>query len=323
MKEKEPQVLKDFAKYLAVQNYSTGTIEGYVLDLMLFFNFIIKYLKLNINVSNISIFILINVERKDIFAFLTYLCCIRENSVNTRKRKIVSIRQFYNWLYEKYNTYKGKEKPTDNLPPIQSTERLPKHLKLEEARKLKNIFNHSNSRHYIRNNAIISLFLATAIRLSELINIKLKNIDFDNKSIVINGKGNKERVVYLTDALIDVLKNYLQTRKVVNYDDYLFVTDKNTKLSRRSIENICQHAFELAGITGYGYTPHTLRHTTATYIYKSTKDILAVKELLGHTSLAATMIYTHVENEDLRKAINSNPLNQFEIRKVGERKCII
>lgn len=323
MKEEKPQLLKDFAKYLATQNYSTGTIEGYVLDLMIFFDFIIKYLKLNINISNISIFILINVERKDIFAFFTYLCCIRENCVNTRKRKTVAIKQFYNWLYEKYDTFKGKEKPTDNLPPIQSTERLPKYLKLEEAKKLNNIFNNSNSRHHIRNNAIISLFLSTAIRLSELANIKIKDIDFDNKSIIINGKGGKERVVYLTDTLINILKNYLRTRKVLNCDDYLFITDKNTKLSRRSIEDICQHAFELAGINGHGYTTHSLRHSAATYIYKSTKDILAVKELLGHTSLAATMIYTHVENEDLKKAVNSNPLNQFKIEKVGERKCII
>ena len=210
----------------------------------------------------------------------------------------------------------AKENPMKRSIQVQPVFRLPKYLKLEDAKKIQNIFNKSNSRYYIRDNTIISLFLCTGIRLSELSNIKIKDIDFSNKNIPIIGKGNKERMVYLTDKIIKKLKKYLDTRQIIDLNENLFVNNKNTKLSNKSIGNICLKAFKLAGLENKGYSAHTLRHTVATYIYKTTKDIKIVQEILGHESINKTQIYTHIDNLDLKKAVDSNPLNEFQLKKL-------
>ena len=315
-----PKILNSFLKYLLAQNYSTGTVNGYAIDLLIFFRFIINYLNLGIQVKDIDVFIFLKIQKSDIIAFTIYLLENKENCANTRHRKIAAIKTFYDWLYNKYSVFKYKTNPTKTLPNVEKIKRMPNHLDLEDAKRIQNVFNASNSRYYIRNNTIISLFLCTGMRLSELANIKIKDINFENKSIRIIGKGNKERIVYLTDKIIKQLKEYLSTRKIIDLEDYLFVNNKNTKLSNRSIENICDRAFKLAGLNNKKYTVHTLRHTFATYIYKQTKDILVVKEILGHERLDTTMIYTHVFNDDLKKAVNSNPLNNFKIEKIKNRE---
>ena len=320
MKKENPKILNDFLRCLLGQNYSIGTVNGYAIDLLIFFRFIITYLNLGIQVKDIDVFIFLKIQKSDIIAFTIYLGENKENCANTRHRKIASIKAFYDWLYKKYSVFKDKKNPTKTLPNVEKIKRIPKHLNLEDAKKIQNIFNASNSRYYIRDNTIISLFLCTGMWLSELANIKIKDINFENKSIRIIGKGNKERIVYLTDKIIKQLKEYLSTRKIIDLEDYLFVNNKNTKLSNRSIENICDRAFKLAGLNNKKYTVHTLRHTFATYIYKQTKDILVVKEILGHERLDTTMIYTHVFNDDLKKAVNSNPLNNFKIEKTRDRE---
>lgn len=320
MKKENPKILNDFLRYLLGQNYSIGTVNGYAIDLLIFFRFIITYLNLGIQVKDIDVFIFLKIQKSDIAAFTIYLGENKENCANTRHRKIAAIKAFYDWLYKKYSVFKGKTNPTKTLPSVEKIMRTPKYLKLEDAKKIQNIFNISNSRYYIRDNTIISLFLASGMRLSELSNIKIKDIDFSKKNVQIIGKGNKERIVFLTDKIIKQLKKYLDTRQIIDINEYLFINSKNTKLSNRSIENICDRAFKLVGINDKKYTVHTLRHTFATYIYKQTKDILVVKEILGHETINATMIYSHIDNDDLKKAVRSNPLNDFQIEKYNTGK---
>lgn len=320
MKKENPKILNLFLRYLLGQNYSTLTVNGYAIDLLIFFKFIINYLNLGIQVKDIDVFIFLKIQKSDIIAFTIYLGENKKNCSNTRHRKIAAIKAFYDWLYKKYSVFKGKTNPTKTLPSVEKIMRMPKYLKLEDAKKIQNIFNISNSRYYIRDNTIISLFLASGMRLSELSNIKIKDIDFSKKNVQIIGKGNKERIVYLTDKIIKQLKKYLDTRQIIDANEYLFINNKNTKLSNRSIENICDRAFKLVGINDKKYTVHTLRHTFATYIYKQTKDILVVKEILGHETINATMIYLHIDNDDLKKAVRSNPLNDFQIEKYNTEK---
>ena len=320
MKKENPKILNLFLRYLIGQNYSTGTVNGYAIDLLIFFKFIINYLNLGIQVKDIDVFIFLKIQKSDIIAFTIYLGENKENCSNTRHRKIAAIKAFYDWLYKKYSVFKGKTNPTKTLPSVEKIMRTPKYLKLEDAKKIQNIFNISNSRYYIRDNAIISLFLASGMRLSELSNIKIKDINFSKKNVQIIGKGNKERIVFLTDKIIKQLKKYLDTRQIIDINEYLFINNKNTKLSNRSIENICNRAFKLAEINDKKYTVHTLRHTFATYIYKQTKDILVVKEILGHETINATTIYSHIDNDDLKKAVRSNPLNDFQIEKYNTGK---
>lgn len=314
MKKDNPKILNDFLLYLVLMNYSKETIESYNIDLLLFFKFLIYYLDLKIRLKDINVLVLASVKRYDIIAFFIYLNYERNNCFKTRQRKLASIKSFYNWLFRNYPGFDNIN-PTEAFPYVEVTQRLPKYLKLNDALKIQSIFNNSNCRFPQRNNLIISLFLLTGMRLSELININIYNIDFNNKTIRIIGKGNKERIFYLTDKCIKEIENYLQTRNVVNTTQALICNSKGERLTKKTVERICEKAFALANLTKYKYTTHTLRHTAATYIYKETKDILLLKEILGHESIKSTVIYTHLENEVLREAVNNHPLNNFKSKR--------
>ena len=317
MKEKNPKILNDFLNCLLIQNYSKGTISEYNCDLLNFFNFLIKYFNLKISTKDITVFILISVKKSDIIAFLVFLNYNRNNCFKTRQRKMASIKTFYKWLFVQYPSLNSKENPAKSIPYIEPAERLPKHLKLDDAKKLQHIFNKYNSKNYIRDNAIITLFLNCGLRLSELIGIDIKNVDLDKKSIRIIGKGNKERIIYLNKISLEIIKKYLSTRKTINLEEPLFVSNRNKRFSRRGIEKICENAFKLANLEEYGFTTHTLRHTAATYIYKSTKDLLITREFLGHANITSTQIYLHVDNEAVKRAVNSNPLSNYKSEKVA------
>ena len=323
MENKNPKVLKDFLDYLLLyKNYSRDTIKEYGLDLLMFFRFLIEYLDLKIDTKDINAFILSKVKESDIIAFLIYLNEYHNNCYKTRRRKVSSIRSFYKWLLNNYPTL-IKDSPASDIPCIESTVRLPKYLKLNDIKKITNVFNKENCKNPIRNNVIIILFLNCGLRLSELIDLKIRDVKLNEKYINVIGKGNKERKIYLNKISLKVLKRYLDTKKVLNLDEHVFLSKQNKKLSRRSVIAICKKAYDLAGLKECGYTTHTLRHTAATYLYKSSKDILVVKEFLGHSSTQASMIYTHVENEEIRKAVNSNPLANYGKDKNYWRKTLI
>lgn len=312
--EESPKLLLDFLKYLyVIKGYSINTVNGYKLDLLLFFYFIKVYHKLNIGIKNFNIFILAKVKTSDIIAFLVYLNFERDNSWATRQRKLVAIRSFYKWLTNSHEKNINKN-PANGIESIKKVERMPKYIELEKAKKLQNIFTIENCNFPQRNNAIICLFLATGMRLHELINIKLSDINLMNNTIKIKGKGNKERTVYFNKFCNQKIKNYLETRKekesFIDENDFLFINNKQNRLGIDGVEYICKKAYKLAGLEGYGYTTHTLRHTAATTLYKYvTQDILVLKEFLGHESIVSTEIYTHVSNKELIKAVNNHPLN--------------
>ena len=198
------------------------------------------------------------------------------------------------------------------LVNIQKVERLPKSLTLEEAKKIQTVFTIKNSKNSLRNNAIICLFLSAGLRVSELISIKFTDIDFEKNSIQILGKGNKERTVYFSDYCKKQIKKYLSTRKDNN--PFLFVSNKNDKLSREEINYITKKAYKLMNLEDRHYSTHTLRHTAATLLYMYVKeDTLLLKEFLGHSSIASTQIYTHIHNRQVKEAVERNPLSNFRV----------
>ena len=311
MTKENPKILNDFLNYLIIfKNYSKETVKGYNIDLILFFKFIIQYLNFEINLKDINIFILASVKESDIIAFLVYLNYNRKNSPETRNRRLAAIKTFFKYVYMKYPNLQYKLDPAKYIKNAEHMVRLPKYLKLEDAKKIENVFNITNSRNALRNNTIITLFLNCGLRLSELVSIDIKNINFDKKIINVIGKGNKERVVYLNKTALKSIKQYLSSKKISN-NDPLFINNKNKRITKFNVEKICKKAFKLAGLEEYGYTVHSLRHTSATYLYKETKDILIVKKFLGHSSLQSTEIYTHINNEEIKKAVDSNPLNNY------------
>ena len=154
------------------------------------------------------------------------------------------------------------------------------------------------------------------MRLSELVGINLKDIDFNEYKLNVIGKGNKERTIYLNKACIKALNNYLVVRpkEGIKHDKKqsekaLFLSERRERISNRTVQHIVSKELEQAGLDTRKYSVHKLRHTAATLMYQYGQvDIRALQELLGHKSISTTEIYTHVNNEQVRSAVERNPL---------------
>lgn len=319
-----PKILKNYLNYLtAIRGYSVNTVKAYCSDIMQFFNFIQDYKQIPVSINNFNIFILLQIKEADIIAFLVFLNFNKTNNPYTRQRKINAIRTFFKWLFSNYPIANQKKNPAIGIGSVKKMVRLPKHLTLEQAKQIQNIFNLKNSQFPTRNNAIIALFLSTGMRLSELINLNIIDINLTNNSTVVLGKNNKERKVYINKYCREKLLKYINERyrkeKIIDINSPLFINKSGERIGSDAVEGICTRAYKLIGIEGEGYTPHTLRHTAATIMYTHVKeDILLVKEFLGHSSLMSTEIYTHINNTKLKEATERNPLNYY-VRE--ESKC--
>ena len=155
------------------------------------------------------------------------------------------------------------------------------------------------------------------MRLSELVSINYSDIKPDN-TIIITGKGNKQRTVYLNDACVSAIKDYMKVRPVdgVKDKEALFLSNRKIRISPKTVQHIVDEYLEKSGLSGQGFSTHKLRHTAATLMYQyGHVDVLQLKEILGHENLATTEIYTHVVDEQLRSAVDSNPLNKVKIKR--------
>ena len=241
---------------------------------------------------------LLNVSEDDVFRYLKYLYD-RDLNRNSISRKLSSIRTFYNYLVNndlvKINYFSDISNPKKN-------KNLPHYLKDDEINKLFSIPDTSTALG-LRNLLIIEMLYATGVRVSELVNIKLKDIDIYNDSIKIRGKGNKERIVFFGSFCKSALEIYLdEGRKELDKKGsiYLFLNKFGNKLSDRMIRNILDDLILKAGVEKHVH-PHMIRHTFATDMLNSGADLMTVKELLGHESINTTSIYTHVSNEQIRR----------------------
>lgn len=279
----EREVAK-FLEYLSKElNFSSNTIISYRQDLADFFCFGEKH-KIDYK----------NLKREDVRKYLKYLDdCKLKNS--TIARRISAIRSFYNYLLSngvvENNIFNNVRNP-------KLEKKLPNYLSYEElAIILDNI--DMSTEIGVRNRLIIEMFYATGCRVSELINIKMSDINTTNKSIKIMGKGSKERIVYYGEYAEDYLNKYLNTG-FNKGSKYLFLNDKKEKFSIQEVEQVIHKLIEHLAIKTH-VTPHTLRHTFATHLLNNGADIKSVQELLGHASLNTTGIYTHVSNERLKE----------------------
>lgn len=309
-----PDLVRKYLNYLlGVKSKSQLTVLEYASDLRLFFRYIIKFRGLcdksvpfdEINISLMSNETICSVSLDEAYAFLTYCRNERKNDNNSRARKVVSIKRFYRYLevngYIEVNRIAFLESP-------QTKKALPKYLTLEQSIKL---LNSVDGKFKERDYCILTLFLNCGLRLSELIGINISHIKDDN-TLVVLGKGNKERMVYLNDACLRAIQSYLTVRPVdgVIDRDALFISTRKTRISRQSVQKIVENALKKSGLDGLGFSTHKLRHTAATLMYQhGNVDPIQLKEILGHENLSTTEIYTHVHNEQLKQAVDSNPLN--------------
>ena len=234
----------------------------------------------------------------------------------TRARKISTIRIFFSYLSQKANLIESN--PAQNLETPKLDKRLPKYLSLDDSKKLLNVTeSDENDENKERDYAIMTLFLNCGLRLSELVGINVQDIDFNEYKMTVIGKGNKERTIYLNKACIDALKEYISVRpnEGIKNDSKasnkaLFLSRRRERISNRMVQYIVEKELRKAGLDTSKYSTHKLRHTAATLMYQyGNVDIRALQELLGHKSISTTEIYTHVSNDQVRNAVEANPLN--------------
>lgn len=276
----------EFIKYLENEkNYSIETVKGYNDDLDKFYMYLTER---NIKEVNYS-------EIKD---YLFYMRSIKFSN-KTICRKISSLRSYFKYLM-KNNYIKTNPMLLVSSPKVDY--RLPNYLNYNELNSLLELPDKSNSLG-LRDLLIIELFYSTGIRLSELTNIKISDIDFYENRIKILGKGNKERYVYFGDICKNLLKEYIDySRYKLNKknNEYLILNKDGDTLTGRGVEYILKKYIKKTDIKGK-ITPHTLRHTFATHLLNEGADLRSVQELLGHANLKTTSIYTHISNERLRE----------------------
>ena len=316
--EQNPSYLNDFLDYMiTIQNKSKNTVKEYNYDLATFLRWLKIHFKLtnetdlkNIEYNDISIDILKKVKLDDLHSFLGYLTKNFDSKATTRSRKVSSLRVFFNYLCQKNLLVIN---PTQNLETPKLGKRLPRYLTLDDSRKLLEAASDEDNRNNERNYAITTLFLNCGMRLSELVGINLKDIVFEECQLNVIGKGNKERTIYLNKACIKALHHYLLVRPKNGIgkgsEDALFLSERRQRISRRMVQQIIYSELKKAGLDTNKYSVHKLRHTAATLMYQyGDVDIRALQELLGHESISTTEIYTHVSNNQVRNAVESNPL---------------
>lgn len=264
------ELLYQYENYLS--NYSETTKETYLVNVKEY----LKYLRKTY--GEINSIIICNVSRSDIYNYIAYMDGL---SKNTKKIRLYSIKNFYSYLKLEDNLF-------EDIKLYNLDKKMPRILSSLQCKTLLNYYPDK------RNKLIIYLFLTTGIRLSELANILIKDIDFKNKQIKIMCKGRVERNVFINEKCTRMLSDYTKNR-----------SGRVFEISKGAIQYVIKKAIRDLGLTG---SVHTLRHSFATMMYQETHDILLVQKLLGHKSINSTQIYTHIVAEEIKKAVESNPL---------------
>ncbi len=292
--------INDFINYLLnVRKYSENTLINYKIDLEEYNEYI--------NIKNIDI---LEIKYEDINPFLASLYNNKHYSKSSVSRKISTLRSFYKYLYDNELINKN---PFLFISLPKKEKKLPRFVNYED---LDLIINSPdlNTDIGVRDRLILELLYGTGIRVSELCNIKIDDIDLINKAIRIIGKGNKERIVLYGEYCEDILIKYINVNRKSLLKDkvhtILIVSNNGLKISVSGVQKILANILKSVSIKK-NITPHVLRHTFATHLLNEGCDILTVKELLGHSSLDTTQIYTHVSNEKLRQVyLDTHPRNK-------------
>lgn len=288
---------KEFLKYLLeIKNYSKLTIKSYKTDLEEF----LYITKLN------DVYL---AKEEDIKKYYKYLYDTNKSN-NTVCRKISVLKSYFKYYSRNYS----KKDIMINFHLPKKGKRLPKYISYNELEEM--IESSSNGKYGIRNRLIIELLYATGIRVSELVNIKLNDINYENNTILILGKGNKERIVYFGEYALEVMKEYINTlrKELLNnkINEYLLLNKFGNKISDRFIRNIIDDIIKRTSVK-MKVSPHTLRHTFATHMLNEGCDLKSVQYLLGHKNLSTTEIYTHVSDERIRNVyLHSHPRSESE-----------
>jgi site-specific recombinase XerD len=301
-------LLEQYLSYLTVvKGRSLLTADEYRVDCTMFFEFVKRKrgipedILVKRDFSDVDIDFIKSISIGDMYEFITYCGENRKVTTATRARKIVSIRQF--WKYLKNKAHLMNNNPVEELETPKLPKRMPKYLSLDESIRML-IESEKSPCDY----CILTIFLNCALRLSELVNLNIEQVQTD--AIQIIGKGNKERRIFHTPATKKALAVWLEKRNAANpQTNALFITKNGTRITSRGVQDIVKKYLKKAGLADRGLSTHKLRHTAATTLFRyGHVDVRTLQQLLGHESLNTTQIYTAVDNDQLQSAVNSNPL---------------
>ncbi len=315
---KEEEAIRDFLNYLAsVKNYSENTIEAYNLDIIEFKDFIHNE-KMAAD--------LLKVRNKTICKnYISYLSNLEYDkkkhlkySTTTIKRKISSLSSFYNYLETEELVDKNLFLDVDTP---KKPKRLPKMIKNSEIESMLEACDLENKLGY-RNYCLLLVLFTSGLRVSELCNLEIKDIDFNERQMRIRGKGSKDRIVILNEDVAPVLRHYISTfRNDILYNSkdlenrHVFLNKNGTTLTRVGVRKILDKIVADSGDT-FHISPHMLRHSFATTLLNNGMDLRSVQELLGHENLSTTQIYTHVSYEQMQHVYsNAFPRSQKTTKK--------
>lgn len=287
---KNEDYLKDYLDYLKIdKKYSNNTILSYKANLKHFLN----YLKKDVTKTN----------KKDLDEFLSLL--------NKENKKTTSIAHYITVIKEFFKFLEKEEWLTNNPSIYLEMPKLRHHLPnvLSEDDVLKILDINLNNKYDYRNKAMLELMYSTGIRISELLDIKVHDINIHEATLKVMGKGSKERILPLGDYALYYIKIYLENYRSElikkEYSDYLFLNSRGSRLSRQAFFKLIKEIAIKKDIN-VEFSPHTLRHSFATHLLKHGADLRSIQELLGHSSLSTTQIYTHIVDEQIKKDYNES-----------------
>lgn len=313
-----PLVDEYISELIVVKGRSKLTVNEYISDLRLFFRFLVSRergltspdeLPEEFDLSYIDADYMNKISLKDVNEFLIYCNNDRVNNKTTRARKASSIRGFFRYISDKMHYI--DQNPVSQLQVAKADKKLPKYLTLEQSKLLLASVKDPNKE---RDYCILTLFLNCGLRLAELVGLNVTDVNLTERTMLVTGKGSKQRLIYLNKACVLALEAYLAVRPAdrLKGEDRkaLFISRLHKRIGRQAVQLMVYHYLAEIGLDGQHYSVHKLRHTAATLMYQhGDVDVLILKEMLGHENLATTEIYTHVDSKQMRAAAKSNPLS--------------
>lgn len=296
------KLIENFKKYLIIQNDSEHTVSGYCKDVIDFYEYLIVFFETeDVHLSDITT-----------EAIKTYLHKLSKSGLSNRSiaRKVASLKSFFKYC-KKVKVISEDPAACINTPKF--TKKLPAFLSEKEISQLLDSIDGSD-KFAVRNRAILELLYSTGIRVSEISNLTLSDIDSHRQLLHIVGKGNKTRFTPFGKRAGTALNDYLSRRgnfvSMTNLNSYVFLSKSGKQLTSREIRQIVYNNIESI-LLKRGYSPHSIRHSFATHLLNQGADLRAIQEMLGHSNLSTTEVYTHVSMKEMKKAYQlAHPRNK-------------
>ena len=316
-----PDIVMDFLQYHStVRGHSDKTVQAYYMDLKILFRYLKKIRRLvpqnvvfdEIDITDVDLDFIRKITIEELYRYQSfspsYANTNKALSASSRCRRTSTVKSFFNYLTNKRHLIDKNITQELDMPKRQSS--LPKYLEESECLQLLSV---CNDKFGTRDYCILMLFLSCGLRISELVALNLSDIYTDHVRVL--GKGNKERVVFFAEGCHEALEDYLTDRKAMQDvkpqdKDALFISQKNGRFGARGIQQMLEKKLIQANLDASRFSPHKLRHTAATLMLKNGVDTRALQEVLGHSNLNTTQIYTHLDNTALHEAAMANPIGR-------------